>query len=327
MKLRALGKERCRNLNRFHWSYTHGILLRVIDAHTHTWTRNIISEKDLQARRIAAERVGVEPQLDSPIQKLRDSMKTSGVDGAVVLPIDSGLTSPMPLSLQEKTNWHADEVREYPDIVTFVGIDPRRGKEGLIELERAVKEQGCRGWKMYPPNGFYPDDDAFYPYYEKCVELDVPIVIHTGFTSRFKYVKYARPLYIDKIAADFPTLKIVMAHVGVPWTEEALMVTSKNPNVSVDVSGWQVYASRVPFKLYQMIAEAKFSRVFPNRMLFGSDFPLFEYAMPLGKWVKFFQDLHLPDQITDLGYTQVKKEEIELVMWKNAESLFFGDRH
>jgi predicted TIM-barrel fold metal-dependent hydrolase len=300
--------------------------LRVIDAHVHTWTRDIISERDLQARKIAAERAGIDPQLDSPIQKLKDAMDASGVERAVTLPIDSGLTQKMPLSLQEKTDWHANEVSEYPDIITLVGIDPRRGDEGLRELERAVTDKACRGWKMYPPNGFYPDDDAFYPYYKKCIELNIPIVIHTGFTSRFKYVKYGQPVYVDKVAADFPGLKIVMAHVGVPWTEEALMVASKNPNVSVDVSGWQVFASRTPSRLYKMVADAKLNRVFPNRMLFGSDFPLFEYAMPLKNWVEFFKHLQLPDEMIDQGYSQLTTEEIEAVMWKNAERLFFGDQ-
>jgi predicted TIM-barrel fold metal-dependent hydrolase len=300
--------------------------LRVIDAHTHTWTRDIISKEDIQARQISAERSGIGPQLDSPLQNLTAAMKTAGVESAVVLPIDSGVSQTMPLSLQEKTDWHVKEVADSPNVITFVGIDPRRGEEGLRELERAVTEKGCRGWKMYPPNGFYPDDDAFNPYYEKCVELKIPIVIHTGFTSRFKHVKYAQPVYVDRVAADFPTLKIVLAHIGVPWTDEALMIASKNPNVSVDVSGWQVFASRVPIRVHQMIAEAKLTRVFPNRMIFGSDFPLFEYAMPLKKWVNFFTNLQIPEELLDQGYPQVTKNELQSVMFENAERIFFGDR-
>jgi predicted TIM-barrel fold metal-dependent hydrolase len=300
--------------------------LRVIDAHTHTWTRDIISKEDIQARKISAERSGIAPQLDSPLQNLTAAMKTAGVESAVVLPIDSGVSQTMPLSLQEKTDWHVKEVAGSPNVITFVGIDPRRGEEGLRELERAVTEKGCRGWKMYPPNGFYPDDDAFNPYYEKCVELEIPIVIHTGFTSRFKHVKYAQPVYVDRVAADFPTLKIVLAHVGVPWTDEALMVASKNPNVSVDVSGWQVFASRVPIRVHQMIAEAKLTRVFPNRMVFGSDFPLFEYAMPLKNWVNFFTNLEIPEELLDQGYPQITKNELQSVMFENAERIFFGDR-
>ena len=299
--------------------------MRVIDAHTHTWSREIISKRDLEARRIAAERTGVDPVFDSTIDALHGAMNKSGVEQAVVLPIDSAFHQEMPLSLTEKTDWHANEVADYPNIITFVGIDPRRGNEGLKELERAVKEKGCRGWKMYPPNGFYPDDKEFDPFYKLCVDLDIPIIIHQGFTPRHKHVKYARPVYVDRVAADFPDLKIVLAHVGVPWQDETLMIASKNPNVSVDVSGWQVFASTVPMKVYQMIGDAKIVRVFPNRMLFGSDFPLFEYTMPLKKWVEFFTSLQLPEEMIDQGYTQVREEEIEKVMWKNAARIIFGE--
>jgi len=299
--------------------------LRVIDVHTHTWTRDIISKKDIETRRIAAERLGVNPVLDSTIESLLDAMNKSGVDRAVVLPIDSGLHQKMPLSLTEKTDYHANEVADSPNVVTFVGIDPRRGKTGLKELERAVKEKGCRGWKMYPPNGFYPDDKEFDPFYELCVDLGIPILIHQGFAPRFKHVKYARPVYVDRVAADFPDLKIILAHVGFPWKDETLMIASKNPNVSVDVSGWQ-YASTVPMKIYQMVADAKIMRVFPNRMLFGSDYPLFEDTMPLKKWVEFFKGLQMPPEFTDQGYKQVREDEIEKVMWKNAARIVFGEK-
>lgn len=300
--------------------------MRIIDAHVHTWTREIISQKDIDARRIAAERDGVTPMLDSPVNSLKDAMMGASIEKAVILPIDSGLNQDMPLSLREKTDWHVDEIKGDSNLATFVGIDPRRGKEGIEELERAVKERGCIGWKMYPPNGFYPDSDEFYPYYEKATELSIPIVIHQGFTSRFKHVKFAQPIYVDKVAVDFPQLKIILAHVGAPWVEEALMVSAKNPNVSVDVSGWQLFASRAPMKLYQMIVDAKLSRVFPMRMIWGSDFPLFEHMMPLKKWAAFFSSLQIPNSFIDDGYVQITKEEIEYVMWKNAARIIFGER-
>ncbi|MFW9813444.1 MAG: hypothetical protein ACFFF9_13360, partial [Candidatus Thorarchaeota archaeon] len=128
--------------------------MKVIDVHTHTWTQDIVSQKDLEARRVAAARLGVEPRLESRIEHLQEKMKDGGVERAVVLPIDSGLSKNVPISLSEKTDHHVNEVKDIPNISTFVGIDPRRGEVGLRELERAVKEKGCLGWKMYPPQGF-----------------------------------------------------------------------------------------------------------------------------------------------------------------------------
>ena len=299
--------------------------MKVIDIHTHTWTQDIISKKDLEARKIAAAKMGVDPRLDSKIDSLQEAMKASGVDRAVVLPIDSGLSKKVPLSLSEKTNHHVDEVENIPNITTFVGVDPRRGETGLRELERAVREKGCRGWKVYPPHGFYPDDKEFDPYYELCTDLNIPILIHQGITPRFNYVKYGRPVFVDRVAVDFPDLKIILAHVGFPWIDETLTVAYKNPNVFVDISGWQVYAATVPLKVYQMLGDAKFMSVFPNRMLFGSDYPFFEDVMPLKAWVEFCKGLKMPTEMTDKGYLQISEDEIEKVMWKNTARIVFGE--
>jgi predicted TIM-barrel fold metal-dependent hydrolase len=300
--------------------------MKVIDVHTHTWTRDIISKRDLDARKIAAKKLGVEPTLDSTVDSLQKAMKQSGVERAVVLPIDSGLHQKMPLSLTEKTDHHADEVADLSNVVTFVGIDPRRGETGLNELERAVRDKGCLGWKVYPPNGFYPDEKDFDPYYSLCIDLDIPVLIHQGISPRFKHVKYGRPAYVDRVAADFPDLKIILAHVGFPWVDETLMVAAKNPNVSVDISGWQVYAATVPMRFYQMIGHAQIMRVFPHRILFGSDFPLFEVTMDLKKWVEFCKNMQMPIELVDQGYKQIGEEDIEKVMWHNAARIVFGEK-
>jgi predicted TIM-barrel fold metal-dependent hydrolase len=61
-------------------------------------------------------------------------------------------------------------------------------------------------------------------------------------------------------------------------------------------------------------------------MIWGSDFPLFEHAMPLKEWVQFFSTLKLPQETVDLGYEQITDNEIDAVMWKNAARLFFGEQ-
>lgn len=300
--------------------------MKVIDVHTHTWTQDIVSQKDLEARRVAAARLGVEPRLESRIEHLQEKMKDGGVERAVVLPIDSGLSKNVPISLSEKTDHHVNEVKDIPNISTFVGIDPRRGEVGLRELERAVKEKGCLGWKMYPPQGFYPDNKEFDPYYELCTELGIPILIHQGVTPRFNYLKYGRPVFVDRVAVDFPSLKIVLAHVGYPWVNETLTVANKNPNVSIDISGWQLAAASRPIRMYEMIGEAKFMRVFPHRMLFGSDYPFFEETMPLERWVDFCKGLQMPSELIDMGYSKIEEYEIEQLMWKNAARIIYGEK-
>lgn len=105
------------------------------------------------------------------------------------------------------------------------------------KVERAVKELGLRGIKLYPHAGFYPNDPRLGPVYQKCAELGVPVVIHTGVKAvRWQWLKYNRPLYVDDVATNFPNLKVVMCHGGFPWADEFLAVAHANPNVWVDIS-------------------------------------------------------------------------------------------
>jgi len=46
-----------------------------------------------------------------------------------------------------------------------------------------------------------------------------------------------RPIFLDTIARAFPDLKIIGAHLGNPWYNEAAETMRLNPNVFFDLSG------------------------------------------------------------------------------------------
>ena len=70
----------------------------------------------------------------------------------------------------------ANVVKKYPDqFIGFASVDPWKEAEAVQELERAVKDLGLRGLKLHPiSQAFFPNDQRFYPLWEKCVELDIP---------------------------------------------------------------------------------------------------------------------------------------------------------
>ena len=77
--------------------------------------------------------------------------------------------------------------------------------------------------------------------------LGAPVLIHCGTTAigagepggRGFKLGHARPIpNLDDVAADFPTLNIVAAQSGSPWTEELIAVAIHKANVSIDISGW-----------------------------------------------------------------------------------------
>lgn len=127
--------------------------------------------------------------------------------------------------------------RSAPDrLVGFASISPDRHRPDL-KVEWAVNKLGLRGVKIYPHSGFYPNDKRMDRVYQKCVDLAVPVVIHTGIKAiRMQWMKYNDPTYVDDVATNFPDLDVVMSHGGYPWTEQFLAVAYSNPNIWVDIT-------------------------------------------------------------------------------------------
>jgi len=110
------------------------------------------------------------------------AMDDASIDKGLVMGVDFGLSmaGEANWSVEEMNKWVADQVAEYPDkLYAICFVDPRRGDRAIRIVEKAIKEWDMKGVKLYPPCGFYPDDPKFFPLYEKCIELNVPIFSHT----------------------------------------------------------------------------------------------------------------------------------------------------
>lgn len=156
-----------------------------------------------------------------------------------------------------------------PDRVRgLYGIDPGRRMEGVRELEDAVRRQGFVGAHLHPYGFALPlNDAAYYPFYAKCVELDVPLVVQVGHSAEAMPSGVGRPLLLDDVALYFPELRIVAAHTGWPWVEELLAVAWKHRNVYV---GTSAHAPR-----YWDPALVRFLRSRgKGKVMFGTDYPV-----------------------------------------------------
>ena len=128
-------------------------------------------------------------------------------------------------------------VQRYPHRFSgLAGIDPTRGIAGLKELDRAVKEFGFVGAHLYPHwFGQAPDAAIYYPYYARCAELGIPIMMQVGhclvYQKDRRLPSVGRPMTLDRVAIDFPELTLIGIHLGYPWTEEMISVCTKHPNV------------------------------------------------------------------------------------------------
>jgi len=191
----------------------------------------------------------------------------------------------------------AGVVKRYPNtFIGFASVDPWKGQIAIRELERAVKELGLRGLKCHQiAQAFYPNDRRFYPLWETCVSLGIPVLFHTGTTGVGAGVpggnglklSYGKPMpYIDDVAGDFPNLTIIGAHPSWPWQEEMLAVAVHKTNVYIDLSGWS--PKYFPPSLIQYT-----NTLLQDRVLFGTDYP---FITP-ERWMADFEKAGFKPQI------------------------------
>jgi uncharacterized protein len=191
-----------------------------------------------------------------------------------------------------------EAARANPDVVIpFASVDPHKGKLGVREARELI-DAGARGFKFHPnTQAFWPNDRAFYPLYEVIAEAGLIALFHTGTTGIGAgmpggggvHLKYSNPMVVDDVAADFPELRIILAHPSFPWQEEALAIAVHKPNVYIDLSGWS------PKYFPEILVQYTNTRL-KDKMLFGSDFPL----ITPDRWLADFEKLPIKDEVRPL---------------------------
>ena len=186
----------------------------------------------------------------------------------------------------------------------LAGVDPTRGMQGLKELEVAVKEHGFVGAHWYPHWFSMPPDAAqIYPYYAKCCELDIPIMMQVGqnlvYNRERRLPSVARPILLDQVAIDFPDLRIIGIHIGIPWTDEMIAMCWKHENV---FTAGDAYAPRYWPEQYVHYANT----IGRHKVMFGTDWPVISPERAV-------------QEVNNLG---LKPESHALLMRENALRVF-----
>ncbi|MFC1403396.1 MULTISPECIES: amidohydrolase family protein [Streptacidiphilus] len=131
---------------------------------------------------------------------------------------------------------------QHPD--RFLGsfeIDPNAGMDGIRALVRAHEEFGVRAAGCFPA-GALPqvaiNDKKMYPYYAKCVELGIPFFCCAGVPGPRLRMDPQRVELIDEVMYDFPELVFVTRHGCEPWTDLAVKLLLKWPNLYYSTSAF-----------------------------------------------------------------------------------------
>ena len=160
-------------------------------------------------------------------------------------------------------------------LVGVGSVDITRPMEATREIRRCIHELGFKAIRLLPWLWSVPPTDRlFYPVYTACCELGVPFCTQIGHTGPLMPSEVGRPIYLDQVALDFPDLVIVGGHIGYPWTDEAIAVATKHPNVFIDTSAYTT--DRYPVQLVEFMRHHG-----SHKVLFGSNYPMITPAKAL----------------------------------------------
>lgn len=156
----------------------------------------------------------------------------------------------------------------------LAGIDPTRGIAGLRELTQAVRGYGFVGAHWYPHwFAMPPNAPQIYPYYARCAELGIPIMMQVGhnlvYSRDRRLPSVGRPILLDQVAIDFPELTLIGIHIGVPWTDEMISMCWKHDNI---YTAGDAYAPRHWPPAFVHYANT-YGR---HKVLFGTDWPVID---------------------------------------------------
>ena len=119
-----------------------------------------------------------------------------------------------------------------------------------------------------------PDHRKLYPFYAKCWELNVPIQMQVGqsmiYAKDFPCQSVGRPISLDPVACDFPELKLIGIHVGIPWHEEMIAMAWKHANVYIGCDAHRPKYWPESFTHY-------INSFGQDKVIFGTDYPVLPF--------------------------------------------------
>ena len=233
-----------------------------------------------------------------------EKMDLAGIERSLLIAVRAGDIR-VPESFEIPYSRVYEICQEHPTRFSgLAGIDPFRGMAGLKDLEEAVNDMGFVGAHLYPHWCELPPDHAkYYPYYAKCCELDIPIMMQVGhnliYSRNRRLPSVGKPIYLDQVAIDFPELKLIGIHIGIPWTEEMISMCWKHENV---FTAGDAYAPKYWPEAFVHYANS-YGR---NKVMFGTDWPVID-------------PIRAVKEVEDLGF---REEAKKLIMRDNALKVF-----
>jgi hypothetical protein len=280
--------------------------VKAIDAVVNIQTKEALSHRPSDRRGFYVEKLGVDEETFTGIthEDMLRRMDEAGIEKAFLIAAKIGRKG-LPAAYHIPYQIVADAVKEHPDrFYGLAGIDPFEGMDGVRALEHAVKDLGFIGAHLYPHwFELAPDHAKYYPFYAKCVELDIPIQLQVGqslvYSPTSPMRSVGQPITLDTVACDFPELKLIGIHIGIPWHEEMIAMAWKHPNVYI---GCDAHAPK-----HWPESFIKYLNTYgQDKVIFGTDFPVIDFKRAMD----------------DIAGLEIRPEPLAKLLRHNVEKLY-----
>ena len=250
---------------------------KAIDAVVNIWTKEALSHRPDWGDKFFVGKMNAENTLMAglSLDEMIEQMEEAGIEKAFLIAARTGRLG-LPGCYHMPYSVVADACAKYPErFYGLAGIDPFEGMDGVRAFEDAITNMGFIGAHLYPHwFELAPDHAKYYPFYAKCCELNVPIQMQVGqsmvYSEEYRTKSVGQPITLDAVACDFPELKLIGIHVGIPWHDEMISMAWKHDNIFIGCDAHRPKYWPKSFIHY-------LNSYGQDKIIFGTDFPVLEF--------------------------------------------------
>ena len=270
----------------------------IIDMHTHIFPDKIAKN----AIKKLSQKSGTTAFTDGTLNGLERSMKESGIDISVILPVATNSEQ------VKKINDVAAELNKnlIGKIISLGSIHP--DYENYSEELQRLKELDIKGIKIHP---VYQDTDLddikYLRIFECAAKLDLIVVTHAGLDIGYPGVVRCSPKMARRVVDEIGNFKFVLAHMGgwQNWKEVPEYLADTNVYIDTAFTTGKI-VERTDIELMNAEQFIGMIKIFgSDRILFGTDSPWTSQSESM----KFIKCL------------QITEEDKEKILGKNALNL------
>jgi predicted TIM-barrel fold metal-dependent hydrolase len=212
-------------------------------------------------------------------------------------------------AMRASNRWVAEMARANPLVEVLITLDPTvlTGRE-IVDHLTELADAGVRGVKLHPVSqGIRPIDPRLHAVYDTCSDAGLVVLSHSGPGHRGD--ASARPSEFGPVLQRWPSLRLVLAHLGGASWRETAGLADTYPQVAFDLSEiieW-VGAPDAPsaIELTELI-----QHIGADRVMLGSDFPWYD-PVRTANLVAELPGLGAEERAAILGGTAVRLLDLE----------------